>query len=95
MEAYENAYLLAKQQNDFAQEEKMGLGRNIYRHLMSGVTHMLPFVVGGGILIAISFLLDNYEINPSGFGSNTPLALIAKSSATNKITLLSSTIPQN
>ena len=41
---------------------------------MSGVTHMLPFVVGGGILIAISFLLDNYEINPSGFGSNTPLA---------------------
>ena len=59
---------------DFSQEEKQGVGRNIYRHLMSGVTHMLPFVVGGGILIAISFLLDNYEINPSGFGSNTPLA---------------------
>ena len=60
--------------SDFPQEEKQGIGRNIYRHLMSGVTHMLPFVVGGGILIAISFLLDNYEINPSGFGSNTPLA---------------------
>ena len=60
--------------SDFSQEEKQGVGRNIYRHLMSGVTHMLPFVVGGGILIAISFLLDNYEINPSGFGSNTPLA---------------------
>ena len=59
---------------EFSQEEKQGLGKNIYRHLMSGVTHMLPFVVGGGILIAISFLLDNYEINPSGFGSNTPLA---------------------
>jgi len=59
---------------DYSQEEKIGVGRNIYRHLMSGVTHMLPFVVGGGILIAISFLLDNYEINPSGFGSNTPLA---------------------
>ncbi len=59
---------------DFSQEEKVGVGRNIYRHLMSGVTHMLPFVVGGGILIAISFLLDNYEINPAGFGSNTPLA---------------------
>ena len=41
---------------------------------MNGVTHMLPFVVGGGILIAISFLLDNYEINPAGFGSNTPVA---------------------
>lgn len=63
--------------NDF-EEEKMGFGRNIYRHLMSGVTHMLPFVVGGGILIAIAFLLDNYEINPSGFGSNTPLAAFFK-----------------
>ena len=59
---------------DFNKDEKMGFGHNIYRHLMSGVTHMLPFVVGGGILIAISFLLDNYEINPTGFGSNTPLA---------------------
>ena len=59
---------------EFSQEEKMSVGRNIYKHLMSGVTHMLPFVVGGGILIALSFLLDNYEINPSGFGSNTPLA---------------------
>ena len=58
----------------FNQDEKIGIGSSIYRHLMSGVTHMLPFVVGGGILIAISFLLDNYEINPSGFGSNTPLA---------------------
>lgn len=55
-------------------EEKENTARSIYRHLMNGVTHMLPFVVGGGILIAISFLLDNYEINPSGFGSNTPLA---------------------
>ena len=59
---------------DIIQEEKEGLGRNIYKHLMNGVTHMLPFVVGGGILIAISFLLDNYEINPAGFGSNTPVA---------------------
>jgi len=55
-------------------DEKEGIGRSIYRHLMNGVTHMLPFVVGGGILIAISFLLDNYEINPAGFGSNTPVA---------------------
>ena len=54
--------------------EKEGIGRSIYKHLMNGVTHMLPFVVGGGILIAISFLLDNYEINPAGFGSNTPVA---------------------
>ena len=71
----EDAPIYRSEKNaDFSQEEKVGVGRNIYRHLMSGVTHMLPFVVGGGILIAISFLLDNYEINPPGFGSNTPLA---------------------
>ena len=61
-------------QTEDSQDEKIGVGRSVYKHLMNGVTHMLPFVVGGGILIAISFLLDNYEINPSGFGSNTPLA---------------------
>ncbi len=69
-------YYSDKEEKDifYSQEEKTSIGSNIYRHLMSGVTHMLPFVVGGGILIAISFLLDNYEINPSGFGRNTPIA---------------------
>lgn len=50
------------------------LGRQLYKHLMNGVSNMLPFVVGGGILIALAFLFDNYEIDPSNFGSNTPLA---------------------
>ncbi len=50
------------------------IGSAFYKHLMNGISHMLPFVVGGGIMIAISFLLDDYSINPSGFGSNTPLA---------------------
>jgi PTS system fructose-specific IIC component len=54
--------------------EKESIGRQIYKHLMNGVSHMLPFVIGGGILIAIAFLLDDYSINPSNFGSNTPLA---------------------
>lgn len=54
--------------------EKESLGRKIYKHLMNGVSHMLPFVIGGGILIALAFLFDNFEINPSNFGSNTPLA---------------------
>lgn len=54
--------------------EKEGAGHKIYKHLMNGVSHMLPFVVGGGILIAISFLLDDYSIDPAGFGSNTPVA---------------------
>lgn len=54
--------------------ENESVGRQVYKHLMNGVSHMLPFVVGGGILIAISFLLDDYSIDPSHFGSNTPVA---------------------
>ena len=50
------------------------LGRKLYKHLMNGVSHMLPFVIGGGILIAIAFLLDDYSIDPSNFGTNTPIA---------------------
>lgn len=53
-------------------------GRKIYKSLMNGVSHMLPFVVAGGILIALAFLFDNYEINPENFGSNTPLAKFLK-----------------
>ena len=49
--------------------------RKVYKHLMNGVSHMLPFVIGGGILIAIAFLVDTFDpANPGGFGSNTPLA---------------------
>lgn len=55
-----------------------GLGRQIYKHLMNGVSHMLPFVIGGGILIALAFLLDDYSIDPSNFGKNTPLAAYLK-----------------
>ena len=50
-------------------------GRSLYKNLMNGVSHMLPFVVGGGIMIALAFLLDDYSIDPSNFGMNTPLAL--------------------
>lgn len=53
--------------------------RKTYKHLMNGVSNMLPFVVSGGILIALAFLFDNYEINPANFGSNTPLAAYLKS----------------
>lgn len=44
-------------------EEKEGFGRNIYKHLMNGVSHMLPFVVGGGVLIALGFLIDTIAGN--------------------------------
>ena len=55
-----------------------GVGRQIYKHLMNGVSHMLPFVIGGGILIALAFLFDDYTIDPSNFGKNTPLAAFFK-----------------
>lgn len=67
-----------KGKDDSEYENSDGVGSRIYRHLMNGVTHMLPFVVGGGILIAIAFLLDDYSIDPSNFGMNTPIAAFFK-----------------
>ena len=51
--------------------EKLSVGRTIYKHLMSGVSHMLPFVIGGGILIAIAFLIATIKGDPtdSTFGT--------------------------
>ena len=64
--------------SDEPQEDGNGesVGRQLYKHLMNGVSYMLPFVIGGGILIALSFLLDSYDINPSNFGKNTPIAAL-------------------
>ena len=59
-------------------EGDRSVGRTIYKHLMNGVSHMLPFVIGGGILIALAFLFDDYSIDPSNFGKNTPLAAYLK-----------------
>ena len=64
--------------DDSEYENSENAGNKIYRHLMNGVTHMLPFVVGGGILIAIAFLLDDYSLNPANFGMNTPVAAFFK-----------------
>lgn len=60
------------------ESEQESVGRSIYKHLMNGVSHMLPFVIGGGILIALAFLFDNYELNPANFGKNTPVARYLK-----------------
>lgn len=46
--------------NDASAKEKQGLWASIYKNLMSGISHMLPFVIGGGILMAISFIVENY-----------------------------------
>lgn len=63
-----------------------GIGHQIYTQLMNGVSHMLPFVVGGGILIAIAFLLDGMMVDMSSlsvaeranFGTITPVAALFK-----------------
>ena len=57
---------------------KDSLGHTLYKHLMYGISHMIPFVVGGGIMIAIAFLLDDYSIDPANFGMNTPVAAFFK-----------------
>lgn len=65
--------------DEFVESGSESVGRQIYKHLMNGVSHMLPFVVGGGILIALAFLFDTFDpANPSNFGSNTPLAAFLK-----------------
>ncbi|MGN0465554.1 MAG: fructose-specific PTS transporter subunit EIIC [Lachnospiraceae bacterium] len=58
--------------------ENESIGRKIYKNLMNGISHMLPFVIGGGILIALAFMLDDYSIDPSNFGMNTPMAAFFK-----------------
>ncbi len=57
-----------------APAEAEGIGAKTYKNLMNGISHMLPFVVGGGILIAIAFLLDQPGMGTSSYGSSTPLA---------------------
>lgn len=58
--------------------ESDSIGHQLYKHLMNGVSHMLPFVIGGGIMIALAFLLDDYSIDPSNFGMNRPIAAFFK-----------------
>lgn len=65
--------------NDGKGEENAGigdesLGRKLYKALMNGVSHMLPFVIGGGILIALSFICDGANAGTDVFGNGTALA---------------------
>ena len=66
-----------------AEEESAGgVGSQIYKHLMNGVSHMLPFVIGGGIMIALAFLIDTIcgygSTGGSNFGTCTPLSAFFK-----------------
>lgn len=59
-----------------ASADDESFGRKLYKHLMNGVSHMLPFVVAGGIFIAIAFLIDSFAGVPQdgGFGTGTPVS---------------------
>ena len=59
---------------DDGNKEKLSFGRQLYKHLMSGVSHMLPFIIGGGILKAIAFLCDMGQQNVSNLGNITKAA---------------------
>ncbi len=71
---------------DNSDDAKDSIGHRIYTNLMNGVSHMLPFVVGGGILIAIAFLIDGFSVDlnslpvadRANFGTITPLAAMFK-----------------
>lgn len=75
------------EKSSFASQKKSGgIGHQIYTQLMNGVSHMLPFVVGGGILIAIAFLIDGLSVDINSlpvdqradFGTITPIAALFK-----------------
>ena len=76
----------AGSQSTASKKASGGISHRLYVHLMNGVSHMLPFVVGGGILIAIAFLIDgmNVDINSlsadmrANFGTITPVAAAFK-----------------
>lgn len=82
-EVYHAANASVKKQSE---QENGGIGHQIYTQLMNGVSHMLPFVVGGGILIALAFLLDGLLVDMSAlsveersnFGTITPVAGMLK-----------------
>ncbi|MFI3237832.1 MAG: fructose-specific PTS transporter subunit EIIC [Lachnospiraceae bacterium] len=83
----EGAIYKSNQPKTKAAAKKSGsIGHQIYGQLMNGVSHMLPFVVGGGILIAIAFLIDGFCVDLNAvsedlrgnFGSITPLAATFK-----------------
>lgn len=64
------------------EENKGGIGHQVYTHLMNGVSHMLPFVIGGGILTALAFLIDTLcgygTSGGANFGSCTPFSAFFK-----------------
>ena len=79
-------YHAGEEEQDTKNEAKGGIAHQIYTQLMNGVSHMLPFVVGGGILIALAFLIDGLSVDMNSlpvdqranFGTITPVAAMLK-----------------
>lgn len=61
-------------ENGTRKPDKEKISSKIYRYLMNGISHMLPFVIGGGILTALSFLLGDYSLSLSGPGSGSEIS---------------------
>ncbi len=86
-EGHASIYQAGSVKEEAEDEGKDSVAHQIYKHLMNGVSHMLPFVVGGGILIAIAFLIDGFGVDlnslsleeRSNFGTITPMAAMFKS----------------
>lgn len=80
IEGKASVYHADGEQESYADDdEKEGYGRRVYKHLMNGVSHMLPFVVGGGVLIALGFLIDTLAGNADvggDFGYTNPVAAV-------------------
>jgi len=75
-------YMSSGDEREEKTEGKESFGHAVYKHLMSGVSHMLPFVIGGGILTAIAFLIDTLagygSVGGGNFGSCTPFSALLK-----------------
>ena len=65
--------------------EKESFGRKIYKNLMNGVSHMLPFVIGGGILIALAFLFDGANAGTDIFGTGNTFSRFFKDSRRHRV----------
>ncbi len=73
-------YRYSGERHSSSSSSNESVARRIYKHLMNGVSHMLPFVIGGGIFIAIAFLIDTIAGAPqdADFGVHTPVAAFFK-----------------
>lgn len=86
IEGQASVYKADREVSSSVSGESGGMGHRVYKHLMNGVSHMLPFVVGGGILIALAFLIDSIALSAeelqnagAAFGTVTPGAALLKS----------------